>query len=124
MAEMTGWQMVVSRLKAEGVKYVFGLPGSPSCLYDALYDEPAIKPVLVRHEAAGGFMAMAHALLTGRTRRLFRQPRPRRRQPCAAAAGGAGNLRAGDRPLHGRQRPPWTARGPSRRQTRWGSWSP
>jgi len=53
MPEMTGWQMVVAALRAEGVKYVFGLPGSPTCLYDALYDEPAIKPILVRHEAAG-----------------------------------------------------------------------
>lgn len=56
MGQMTGWQMVVKILKAEGAKYVFGLPGSPSCLYDALYDEPGIKPVLVRHEAAGGLL--------------------------------------------------------------------
>lgn len=61
----TGWQAVVAALKAEGVKYVFGLPGSANDLYDALYDEPAIRPILVRHEAAGGFMAMAFALLTG-----------------------------------------------------------
>ena len=76
MAKITGWEMVVQSLKAEGVKYVFGLPGSPSCLYDALYDEPAIKPVLVRHEAAGGFMAMAYALLTGEPAVCFASPGP------------------------------------------------
>ena len=76
MKKMTGWQMVVKALKAEGVKYVFGLPGSPTCLYDALYDEPAIKPVLVRHETAGGFMAMAYALLTGEPAVCFASPGP------------------------------------------------
>jgi acetolactate synthase-1/2/3 large subunit len=76
MKEMTGWQMVVQILKAEGVKYIFGLPGDPTCLYDALYDEPAIKPVLVRHEAAGGFMAMAYALLTRQPTVCFASPGP------------------------------------------------
>lgn len=72
----TGWQMVVAALKAEGIRYVFGLPGSPTCLYDALYDEPAIRPVLVRHEAAGGFMAMAYALLSGEPAVCFASPGP------------------------------------------------
>lgn len=76
MREMTGWQMVVAALKAEGVKYVFGLPGNPACLYDALYDEPVIKPILVRHEAAGGFMATAYALLTGEPAVCFASPGP------------------------------------------------
>ena len=76
MVEMTGWQMVVAALKAEGIRYVYGLPGNPTCLYDALYDEPAIQPILVRHEAAGGFMAMAHALLTGEPAVCFASPGP------------------------------------------------
>lgn len=76
MTQMTGWQMVVQILKEERVKYIFGLPGSPACLYDALYDEPAIKPILVRHEAAGGFMAMAYALLTGEPAICFASPGP------------------------------------------------
>ena len=65
MAVMTGWEAVVSALKAEGIKFVYGLPSSPADLYDALYDEPEIEAVMVRHEAAGGFMAMAEALATG-----------------------------------------------------------
>ncbi len=38
MTIMTGWQAVVRALKAEGIKYVYGMPSSPSDLYDALYD--------------------------------------------------------------------------------------
>lgn len=65
MTIMTGWQAVVQALKCEGIKFVYGLPSSPEDLYDALYDEPSIKAIQVRHEAAGGFMAMAHSLITG-----------------------------------------------------------
>ena len=76
MTPRTGWQMVVDALLAEGVRYVFGLPGSPLNLYDALYDTPDIKPILVRHEAAGGFMAMAYALLTRGPAVCFASPGP------------------------------------------------
>ncbi len=65
MSIMTGWQAVVKALKTEKIKYVFGLPSSAKDLYDALYDEPSIKAIQVRHEAAGGFMAMAYSLLSG-----------------------------------------------------------
>lgn len=61
MTVMTGWQAVVQAIKSEGIRFVYGLPSSPEDLYDALYDEPSIKAIQVRHEAAGGFMAMAHA---------------------------------------------------------------
>ena len=62
----TGWQAVVSALKVEKIKRLYGLPSSTQDLYDALYDEPTIQVVQVRHQAAGGFMAMAEALATGR----------------------------------------------------------
>ena len=37
-----GWDIVVAGLAAEGVPYVFGLPGDPRHLYDALetFDDP------------------------------------------------------------------------------------
>jgi acetolactate synthase-1/2/3 large subunit len=41
------------------------LPGG-ELFYDALYDAPQIKPVLVREESAGPFMAMGYARMTGR----------------------------------------------------------
>lgn len=76
MTPRTGWQMVVDALSIEGVRYVFGLPGSPLNLYDALYDASHIQPILVRHEAAGGFMAMAYALLTRGPAVCFASPGP------------------------------------------------
>ncbi len=76
MASRTGWEMVVNALGQEGVQYVFGLPGSPVHLYDALYDQPAIKPVLARHETAGAFMALAYALVSGEPAVCFASPGP------------------------------------------------
>jgi acetolactate synthase-1/2/3 large subunit len=62
---MNVWQAIVAALKAEKTAYIFGLPGS-DLFYDALYDAPEIKTVLVREESAGPFMAMGYARLTGR----------------------------------------------------------
>lgn len=76
MARMTGWQAVVAALKVEGVQRVYGLPGDPLHLYDALYDTPEITPVLVRHECSGVFMAMAEARLTNRVAVCHGSPGP------------------------------------------------
>src|SRR5918911_3384957 len=76
MARMSGWQAVVAALKAEGVRRVYGLPGDPIHLYDALYDTPEITPVLVRHEGSGVFMAMAEARLTNRVTVCHGSPGP------------------------------------------------
>ena len=67
MRKMLGRQALVEALSSEGVRFIFGLPGGQSCdmLYDALYDTPEIKPVLVRHPQAAAFMAYAYARLTG-----------------------------------------------------------
>jgi acetolactate synthase-1/2/3 large subunit len=62
---MNVWQGIVSALKAEKTEYVFGLPGG-ELFYDALYDAPEIKTVLVREESAGPFMAMGYARVSGR----------------------------------------------------------
>ncbi len=61
---MNVWQEIVSALKAEKTEYIFGLPGG-ELFYDALYDVPEIKTVLVREESAGPFMAMGYARLSG-----------------------------------------------------------
>jgi acetolactate synthase-1/2/3 large subunit len=76
MPTMTGWQAVVDALRAEGVRRVYGLPGDPTHLYDALYDRPEITPVLVRHEASGGFMAMAESRVTNRVTVAHGSPGP------------------------------------------------
>jgi acetolactate synthase-1/2/3 large subunit len=62
---MNVWQGIVSALKAEKTEYIFGLPGG-ELFYDALYDAPEIKTVLVREESAGPFMAMGYARVSRR----------------------------------------------------------
>jgi len=65
VSEQNCWQAVVEALRAEGVKYVFGLPGSANQLYNALYDAQDVKPVVLRHETAGVFAAMGYARVSG-----------------------------------------------------------
>jgi acetolactate synthase-1/2/3 large subunit len=74
MGERT-WDIIVKSLEAEGVKYVFGLPGNPMALYDSLYDSN-IEPILVRHEGSGAFMAFAYSKLTREPGVCFGSPGP------------------------------------------------
>ncbi len=74
--KMNAWEMVVKALEAEGIPFVFGLPGNPKHLYDQLYDSKSVRPVLVRHETSGSFMAMAHARVTGGVGCCFGCPGP------------------------------------------------
>lgn len=64
---MTGARALVAALKAEGVDTIFGIPGIHNlAIYDALYDEPAIRVVTTRDERGAGFMADGYARATGR----------------------------------------------------------
>ena len=66
MPRMTAGQAVVEALRAEGVKYVFGVVGSTFLdVLDALYDQPDIKFLGVRHEQGGAFMADGFARASG-----------------------------------------------------------
>ena len=58
---MNVWQAVASALHAEKTDFVFGLPGG-DLFFDSLLDYPEIKPIQVREETAGPFMAMGFAL--------------------------------------------------------------
>ncbi len=59
-------RLLVRTLEAEGVRYVFGLPGEENIHFvDALRDS-SIRYVLVRHEQGAAFMAEIHGRLTGR----------------------------------------------------------
>ena len=82
---ISGGQAVVEVLKAEGVKFIFGLPGGHTLsIYDGLYHTPEIRHILVRHEQAAANMAAAYPMLTG--------------EPgvcCATAGPGATNLVTG-----------------------------
>ena len=63
---ISGGKAVVECLKANNVKYVFGLIGSATMeLFDALYDEQSIKFIDVRDERTGTHMADAYARASG-----------------------------------------------------------
>ena len=50
-AQMTGAQMVVQALKDQGVDVVFGYPGGAVLpIYDEIFQQNAIRHVLVRHD--------------------------------------------------------------------------
>ena len=76
MGAKTTWQAIADILAAEGVRHLFGLPGNPRQLYEALLDHPEITPVLVREESSGGFMAYAYARVTNGPSVCFGSPGP------------------------------------------------
>lgn len=62
MAKMTGGEVVVAALEAEGVRHVFGLIGSAAMeVFDALYAHRAIRYIGVRDERTGTHMADGYA---------------------------------------------------------------
>lgn len=64
---MTGAEMVIRALQAEGVEYVFGYPGGAVLhMYDELFKQDAIKHILVRHEQAATHAADGYARTTGK----------------------------------------------------------
>jgi acetolactate synthase-1/2/3 large subunit len=66
MTKMSAGRAVVEVLKAEGVRFVFGMPGGHTIgIYDALYGQQEISHVLVRHEQHAASMAAGFAQLTG-----------------------------------------------------------
>lgn len=67
MTEMSGADIVVQALVDLGVDTVFGYPGGAVLpIYDALYNHPSIKHVLVRHEQAATHAAEGYARSTGK----------------------------------------------------------
>lgn len=76
MGRMTGWEALVQALQAEGVPYVFGLPGDGMHLYTAMHKLGGPEPVLVRHETSGAFMAMAFHRVTGQVAACYGCPGP------------------------------------------------
>ncbi|MEC5293146.1 thiamine pyrophosphate-binding protein [Aurantimonas sp. C2-6-R+9] len=60
-------QLIVESLVSNGIDRLFCVPGESYLgLLDALYGRDDIDPVVCRHEAGAGFMALADARLTGR----------------------------------------------------------
>jgi len=63
---MKASDLFVKALEAEGVDYIFGIPGEENLdLLQSLKDS-SIKLILTRHEQAAGFMAATYGRLTGK----------------------------------------------------------
>ncbi|MFG2193383.1 acetolactate synthase large subunit [Streptomyces sp. NPDC048639] len=58
--------LLVRCLEAEGVRYVFGIPGEENIRFVDALNSSGIRYVLVRHEQAASFMAEMYGRLTGR----------------------------------------------------------
>lgn len=69
---LTGAQLLLRTLIDAGADTVFGYPGGAVLpLYDALYLEPRLRHVLVRHEQAAVHAAEGYARSTGRLGVVF-----------------------------------------------------
>ncbi|MQY06391.1 acetolactate synthase large subunit [Actinomadura macrotermitis] len=59
-------QLLVRTLEAEGVEYVFGIPGEENIHFVNALNDSSIRYVLVRHEQGAAFMAEIYGRLTGK----------------------------------------------------------
>jgi acetolactate synthase-1/2/3 large subunit len=67
MAKRKASDVFVECLEAEGVRYVFGIPGEETLdLNESLASSTSVRFVPVRHEQGGAYMADAYGRLTGR----------------------------------------------------------
>jgi len=66
MSERKASEVFVDCLEAEGVRYVFGIPGEETLDLNESLSDSSIEFVPVRHEQGGAYMADAYGRLTGR----------------------------------------------------------
>jgi acetolactate synthase-1/2/3 large subunit len=90
MAKVRAGKFIVESLLAEGVKYLFGIPGGGIApFYNEFYDYPQIKTILTQHEQGAGFMADGYFRACGQV------------AACAATVGPGGvNLVSGLHPAY------------------------
>jgi acetolactate synthase-1/2/3 large subunit len=66
MAERKASEVFVECLEAEGVQYVFGIPGEETLDLNESLASSSVQFIPVRHEQGGAYMADAYGRLTGR----------------------------------------------------------
>ena len=65
--ELNGAQILLQSLADEGVEYIFGYPGGAVLhIYDAIFQQDAVKHILVRHEQGATHAADGYARATGK----------------------------------------------------------
>ncbi len=62
---MNGAELFVKCLEAEGVKYIFGVPGEENAHFLMALENSPIQFILTRHEQTASFMAETYGKLTG-----------------------------------------------------------
>ena len=63
---MKASDLFVRALEAEGVEYIFGIPGEENLDLLESIRHSTIRLILTRHEQAAGFMAATYGRLTGK----------------------------------------------------------
>ena len=63
---MKASDLFIKALEAEGVEYIFGIPGEENLDFLNSLRDSSIQLILTRHEQAAGFMAATYGRLTGR----------------------------------------------------------
>lgn len=76
MTTLKVWRAIAEALEAEGVEYVFGLPGNVRHLLLDIFAHTKIKFVLVREENSAVACALAYARVTGRPGVVMSNPGP------------------------------------------------
>jgi len=67
MSDLTGAQILIKALADNGVDTIFGYPGGAVLpIYDAIFQQDAVKHILVRHEQGAGHAAEGYARSTGK----------------------------------------------------------
>src|SRR5512145_2926851 len=66
MSERKASDLFVECLEAEGVKYVFGIPGEETLDLNESLEDSSVRFIPVRHEQGGAYMADMYGRLTGR----------------------------------------------------------
>jgi acetolactate synthase I/II/III large subunit len=66
MAQRKASEVFVQCLEAEGVEYVFGIPGEETLDLNESLADSSVRFIPVRHEQGGAYMADAYGRLTGR----------------------------------------------------------
>ncbi len=75
--ELTGAEYIIESLKAEGVKVIFGVSGSPMLpLLDVLYRTPQIRYIQAQNEQGAVYMANGYARATRNTSICLVSPGP------------------------------------------------
>src|ERR1051326_41300 len=66
MSKRRASDLFVECLEAEGVKYVFGIPGEETLDLNQSLSQSSVSFIPVRHEQGGAYMADMYGRLTGR----------------------------------------------------------